>query len=72
MGQYDDSAVVTRQIPTPKLEDMAIPDYGDFTPTGPADGLAGNPAIQNTDDAAALDAWPMAPALFPLPRAWKG
>ena len=52
MGQYDDSAVVTRQIPTPKLEDMAIPDYGDFTPTGPADGLAGNPAIQNTDDAA--------------------
>ena len=50
MGQFDDSAVVTRQIPTPKLEDMAIPDYGDFTPI--AAGLAGNPAIQNTDDAA--------------------
>ena len=52
MGQFDDSAVVTRQIPTPKIEDMAVPDYGDFTPTGPAAGLAGNPDIQNTDDAA--------------------
>ena len=54
MGQFDDSAVVTRQIPTPKLEDMAIPDYGDFTPTGvaAAAGLVGNPAIQNTDSAA--------------------
>ena len=52
MGQYDDSAVVTRQIPTPKIEDMAQPDYGGFTPTGPAAGLAGNPDIQNVDDAA--------------------
>ncbi len=53
MGQFDDSAVVTRQIPTPKIEDMAIPDYGDFTPTGlAAAGLVGNPAIQNTDSAA--------------------
>lgn len=52
MGQYDDSAVVTRQIPTPNIEDMAQPDYGGFTPTGPAAGLAGNPDIQNVDDAA--------------------
>ena len=52
MGQYDDSAVVTRQIPTPKIEEMAQPDYGGFTPTGPATGLAGNPDIQNVDDAA--------------------
>ena len=51
MGQYDDSAVVTRQIPTPKIEEMAQPDYGDFTPTGLAAGnLAGNPDIQNTDE----------------------
>ena len=31
---------------------MAVPDYGDFTPTGPATGLAGNPAVQVVDDAA--------------------
>ena len=52
MGQFDDSAVVNRQIPTPKVEDMAIPDYGNFTPGGLAAGLAGNPAIQNVDEAA--------------------
>ena len=52
MGQYDDSAVVTRSIPTPPIEEMAVPDYGDFTPTGPATGLAGNPAVQGVDDAA--------------------
>ena len=52
MGQYDDSNVVTRSIPTPPIEEMAVPDYGDFTPTGPAAGLAGNPAIQGVDDAA--------------------
>ena len=49
-GQYDDTAVVPdREIITPSIEEMALPDYGDFIRID--NGQPGNPNVQNKDDA---------------------
>ena len=50
LGTYVDNSVA-RAIPTPSLADMAQPDYGDFVRL---DGLPGNDAIKNKDDAATV------------------
>ena len=50
LGTYADNSV-ERAIPTPSLADMAQPDYGDFVRL---DGLPGNDAIKDKDDAATV------------------
>lgn len=50
LGTYVDNSV-TRAIPTPSPADMAQPDYGDFVRL---DGLPGNDAIKDRDDAATV------------------
>ena len=47
-GSYNDNSVA-RTVPTPKIEDMAQPDYGDFLLMGT--DTPANDAIQNRDDA---------------------
>ena len=49
-GTYSNTSV-TRNIPTPPVELMAQPDYGDFIDLF---GNPGNPDIQNKDDAATV------------------
>ena len=49
-GNWVDGTI-TRSIPTPKVEDMAQPDYGAFVTMA---GAPGNPNIQNKDDAASV------------------
>ena len=50
LGTFTDNSIV-RNIPTPKIEDMAEPDYGAFVQMS---GAPGNAAIQNRDDAATV------------------
>ena len=50
LGTFTDNSVI-RTIPTPSLDDMASPDYGDFVRL---DGLPGNEAIKDRDDAATV------------------
>ena len=47
-GSYNDNSVA-RTVPTPKIEDMAKPDYGDFLLLGT--DTPANDAIKNRDDA---------------------
>ena len=49
-GNWVDGTI-NRSIPTPKVEDMAKPDYGAFIQKN---GSPGNPNIQNKDDAATV------------------